>query len=87
MRFSQRVLSDHSMISISNLPTTSCVSSTLTKLNIMVNAFDDCLYLLDGRLESLSTLVIEIWAITDSLSNKDNTVNINGIIKEKYICL
>ncbi|CAF4937538.1 unnamed protein product, partial [Rotaria sp. Silwood1] len=32
-------------------PTTIWVSSTLTKLKINVNTFDDCLYLLDERLQ------------------------------------
>ncbi|CAF3562791.1 unnamed protein product [Rotaria sp. Silwood1] len=37
---------------------TSCMSSTLTTLNINVETFDDCLYLLDERLNSLLTLII-----------------------------
>jgi len=69
-------------ISFSNLPSTSCVSSTLTKLKIEVNTFDDYLYLLDERLQHLSILIIHIIEITDSSSNIDNTVSINKFIFE-----
>ncbi|CAF1537253.1 unnamed protein product [Rotaria sordida] len=55
------------------MPSTSCVSSTLTKLNINVDTFDDCLYILDGRLDSLSVLIINIREISTPLSNIDNT--------------
>jgi len=87
LTFIQHYPYNHSIVSFSNLPTTSCVSSTLTKLNIYVHAFDDCLYLLDGRLEYLSTLIIDIATITVSSLNKDNTVSISGVIKFKQICL
>ncbi len=87
LTFNQCILGKHLLVSIFNLPKTSCVSSTLTKLNINVNTFDDCLYLLDGRLESLSTLIIDIDEITESSLNKDNTVSISAIIKFKQIYL
>ncbi|CAF3380291.1 unnamed protein product [Rotaria sp. Silwood2] len=51
----------------------SCLSSTLTKLRVNVNAFDDCLYLLNGCLESLSTLIIRIKNINRSSLKIDNT--------------
>jgi len=79
LTFSQYSINKKLFIPIFNLPTTSCVSSTLTKLTINVNSFDDCLYLLDGRLEYLSTLIIDIATITDSSSNKDNTVSITDL--------
>ncbi|CAF1383634.1 unnamed protein product [Rotaria sordida] len=63
-------------ISFSNLPSTTCVSSTLTKSNITVNTFDDCLYLLDGCLQHLSILIIHIIEISDSSLNIDNTKNL-----------
>ena len=64
-----------------NVPPTSCVSSTLTKLIITAQTFDDCLYFLDGRFEHLSILIINIIKIKDSSSNVDNTVSINLTIK------
>ncbi len=67
-------------ISTLNIISTSYVSSTLTKLKIKVNTFDDCLYLLDGRLQCLSTLIIKIFEICDSLANIDNKVSIYLII-------
>jgi hypothetical protein len=67
-----------SYIVLSNLPSTGCTSAYLTKLDIRVNTFDDCLYLLDGRLECLSTLIIVISKIFSSSSNIVNTVSINS---------
>jgi hypothetical protein len=87
LNFRRHLFNEDLLVSIFNLPTASCVSSTLTKLTINVNSFDDCLYLLDGRLECLSTLIIDITKITDSSLNKDNTVSIRVIFKFKQICL
>jgi len=52
------------------------VSLTLTKMKINVNTFDDCLYILNGHFECLSTLIIDIYKISDSSSNIDNRVSI-----------
>ena len=41
-------------------------SATLTKLKINVHNFFDCLVLLDGRLDSLSTLIINVADIFDA---------------------
>ncbi|CAF4894152.1 unnamed protein product [Rotaria socialis] len=71
LTFTERI-----QISFSNLPSTNCVSSTLTKLKINVNTFDDCLYLLDGRLQHLSIMIIDIDEISDSSSNIDNIKNL-----------
>ncbi|CAF4939647.1 unnamed protein product, partial [Rotaria socialis] len=48
-------------------------SSTLTTLKVNVKSFDDCLYLLDGRLNCLSKLIIGIKIIADTLGTIDNT--------------
>ena len=56
------------------------ISSTLTKLMINVTSFDDCLYLLDGSLESLTALIIDINKIFNSSSIIDNTVIMSSII-------
>ncbi|CAF3727523.1 unnamed protein product [Rotaria sp. Silwood1] len=53
--------------------TTNCTSSTLTTLNINVDNFADCLYLLDGRLNCLSTLIICILKISPVISKIKNT--------------
>jgi hypothetical protein len=49
-----------------------CKSSTLAILKINVENFDDCLYLLDERLNCLSTLIIHVKEITSATI--DNTV-------------
>ena len=38
-------------------------SSTLVELHININLFDDCLYLLDGRLSQLQKLFVNVWYI------------------------
>jgi hypothetical protein len=57
-----------------HVPLTDCVSSTLTKLEIIVRTFDDCLYILDGRLKCLAVLIINVLKFTTLLTNIDNTV-------------
>ncbi len=52
------------------------MSSTLSTLKINVETFDDCLYLLDGRLDCLSTLIIHVQTILLTSSTIDNTVSI-----------
>jgi hypothetical protein len=59
-----------------DLSSANCESSTLTALKIDVKNFDDCLYLLDGRLNCLSTLIIFVEEITHTLGTIDNTVSI-----------
>jgi hypothetical protein len=56
------------------------MSSTLIKLKINVSTFVDCLYLLDGRLDSLSTLIINVEEIHDPLLNIHTRVSITSII-------
>jgi hypothetical protein len=52
------------------------MSSTLTTLEIIVENFDDCLYLLDERLNCLSTLKIHVDEIASTSGTVDNTVSI-----------
>jgi hypothetical protein len=40
-------------------------SSTLLKLNVKVQCFEDCLYLLDGRFNQLHTLYVDFIEICD----------------------
>ncbi|CAF1281091.1 unnamed protein product [Rotaria sordida] len=58
---------------VDNLLSTNCISSNLTELKINVTTFDDCLYLLDGRFDCLSTLIIYVFDISFTSSNMDNT--------------
>ncbi|CAF1346940.1 unnamed protein product, partial [Rotaria sordida] len=69
-----QVLPDRSLpMCVYNLLSTNCISSSLTKLKINVKTFDDCLYLLDGRFDCLSTLIIYVTKISFTSSNIDNT--------------
>ncbi|CAF3173654.1 unnamed protein product [Rotaria sp. Silwood2] len=58
--------------SLCDLPSTMCYSSTLTKLRIEVNNFEDCLCLLDGRLKQLNTFIVQINDIENHSSMTHN---------------
>jgi len=67
------------------LSPTNFKSSTLTVLKINVKTFDDCLYLLDGRFNCLSTLIINVKIIAYTSGTIDNTVSIivNSCVSRK----
>jgi hypothetical protein len=69
-------LNKFSSIVMSNLQRTNCMSSILTKLEIDVRSMDECLYILDGRFNCLSTLIIEVKIIL-SYGVSPRTVNKN----------
>ncbi|CAF4029088.1 unnamed protein product [Rotaria sp. Silwood1] len=62
-------------LSICNLSPTTFFSFILTKLCINVESINDCLYLLDGRLKQLTTLIIQIGYIDNDSSIIHNTVS------------
>ncbi|CAF4314197.1 unnamed protein product [Rotaria sp. Silwood2] len=73
LTFGLRWIDECMEFSFFELPSTTFVSSSLTKLVITLYTFDDCLYLLDGRLKHLSILSIDIVKIRRASSNIDNT--------------
>ena len=75
LSYSEQLSCQRKSIPTLNLISAECMSVTLSKLKIEVNTFDDCLTLLDGRLPSLSTLIIKIYQIQPSLTNRDNRVS------------
>lgn len=50
-------------------------SLTFSSLKINVKTFDDCLLLLDGRFDCLSTLIIHVKIIANTSATIDNTVS------------
>ncbi|CAF1310975.1 unnamed protein product [Rotaria sordida] len=50
---------------LTGLPSTTCCSSSIVHLRIKMQNIDDCLYLLDGRLSQLHTLLIILDYIHD----------------------
>ncbi|CAF2101954.1 unnamed protein product [Rotaria magnacalcarata] len=58
------------------LSSTNFKSSTLTSLKMNVKTFDDCLYLIDGHFNCLSTLMIFVKTIAYTSGTIDNTVSI-----------
>ncbi len=72
-------------LSLRNFPTNACCSSTLCHLIIDLVTFDDCLYLLDGRLNQLTKFIVEIEDIEESSLVIDNTVRKKNLIRKKLI--
>ncbi len=65
---------------IDYLPSTNCMSSTLIKLKITILSLLDCFYLLDGGLDSLSTLIINVSDFFGPKIYKNCKVSINSMI-------
>jgi hypothetical protein len=59
-------------------------SSTLTELNIIVQSFDDCLFLFDGNFPSLSTLILDVDEITETSRKEEKT---EKLLKLKHFSL
>ena len=62
-------------LSLYDLPSVTFSSPTLAHLCINVNTFDDCLYLLDGRVKQLITLSITVYSIDNSSATVLNMVS------------
>ncbi|CAF1042146.1 unnamed protein product [Adineta steineri] len=75
---------ERSIICTFEISSMNCTSSTLTELVIDIKTFDDCLYLLDGRLNCLSKLIIYILEIANTIGTIDNTKKLS---KLKYFSL
>jgi hypothetical protein len=74
-------------LSLCNLSSTTFYSSILTYLCITVANFDDCLYLVDGRLKRLTTFNVTVYSIDNSSTIVHNMVNFHRSMpldKEKY---
>ncbi|CAF1321852.1 unnamed protein product [Adineta steineri] len=84
LNFCQLFSYRNSFISLFNLPETSCSYSTLIELKINVATFNDCLYLLDGRFDSLSKLTINVKRIGCEVLKKNNK---GELPKLKYFSL
>jgi hypothetical protein len=68
-------VSGNPVLSFIDLPSTTFVSSNLIKLCITVDNFGDCLCLLDGRLNQLSTFIVIIVDDKDNSSMEFNKVS------------
>lgn len=44
-------------------------------MNVSVHSSDDCLYYLDGQMRCLWTLAVEITAVLDRISERENKVS------------
>jgi hypothetical protein len=62
-------------LSLCDLPSTTFSSPILTHLHIDVKTFDDCLYLLDGRLRQLTTFLVTVYCMDTSAVIVHNMVS------------
>ena len=75
-------------LSIDELPSTVCFPSTIVHLSIKVLDLEDCLCLLDGRLNQLHTFIVEVYYINPVIDTLDNTVrriNISNWIRPSSV--
>lgn len=56
------------------LPLTMCSSSTIIKLKVNVRTIDDCLRLLDGRLNQMKEFIVTVDSIEAPSLNIENQV-------------
>ena len=66
-------------LSFRGLPSTTFHSSTLTKLCASVQCFEDCLFLLDGRLKQLTTFIVSIDCVDNHPLTVSNSVSLHHI--------
>ncbi|CAF1287567.1 unnamed protein product [Rotaria sordida] len=71
-------------LSLRDLPFTTFSSPILTHLYINVDNFDDCLYLLDGRLRQLTTLCVTVYTVK---SSSEIVHNMDKLCNLKYFSL
>jgi hypothetical protein len=75
LEFGKYNSSQHLPLTVLNLPSYVCLSSTIVHLCVKVLSFDDCLCLLDGRLCQMNTLTVIVdYFYSFSLMTIDNTV-------------
>ncbi|CAF1288101.1 unnamed protein product [Adineta steineri] len=84
LNFCQLFSYRNSFISICDLPKICPTYSTLIELKINVATINDCLYLLDGRFDSLSKLIINVKHIKHQLKQKLNKTKLPEL---KYFSL
>jgi hypothetical protein len=63
-------------LSLCYLPSNTFSSSILTELHINVETFNDCLYLLDGRLKQLTRLSVTVDHVPKSISIINSMVSL-----------
>ncbi len=67
---------------LSGFPSTECFSASVNYLHIKIHNFDDCLYLLDGRLSQLHTLIVKLGYIHDPVNLRVNSSKLmNNMVK------
>ena len=69
------------VLSLHDRPPNICFSSHLRTLFINVETFDDCLCLLDGRLQQLSTFIVRIYSMNTNSSVVHNSVGYFHLVK------
>ncbi|CAM4778704.1 unnamed protein product [Rotaria magnacalcarata] len=79
-------ITEYPPLSICDLPSTTFFSSTLKKLCINVESINDCFHLLDGRLQQLTTLIVQIGFIDNDSPIVHNTNDLPNLKCFSLIC-
>ena len=74
--FEQSVVIETGQLPVIHLPSSSVMYSSLTKLNVDVESFGECLAILDGRFESLSDCSIYIGSIGKCSADLNHRVSV-----------
>ena len=74
--FEQSAVTERGLLAPVHLPSSSIMYSSLTKLNVHIESFDECLAILDGRFESLSDCSIYIPDIGKCSADVDRLVSV-----------
>ena len=65
-------------LSLDDLPSTDCFSSTIVHLSIKVMGFEDCISLLDGRPSQLHTFIVVVHYIRRLTNDLEDKVKPNN---------
>ena len=74
--FEQSVVTERGLLAPVHQPSSSVMYSSLTKLNVHIESFDECLAILDGRFESLSDCSIYIPSISNFSADLNHRVSV-----------
>jgi hypothetical protein len=67
-----------------DLPSTTCSSSTITYLRIKLHNIDDCLHLLDGRLNRLHSFLVKLNFVHDPALLRRNALEVIQYASELF---
>lgn len=74
-------------LSLKELPSSACFSSTIVHLSIKLKSIEDCISLLDGRLNQLHRFIVRINWIRPSTNDLEDTVKVIRTFQTEFFTL